>query len=102
MTAPAQDAPLPSGVRGFLRRSTATPLDIGLTVVVALVVAAAALPIVRWALLDAVWSGTADDCRASGGACWAFVAHKLGFIGFGLYPPAERWRAAVATLPLSQ
>ena len=100
MTAPAQDAPLPSGVRGFLRRSTATPLDIGLTVVVALVVAAAALPIVRWALLDAVWSGTADNCRASGGACWAFVAHKLGFIGFGLYPLAERWRAAVALVLL--
>ena len=100
MTAPAQDAPLPSGVRGFLRRSAATPLDIGLTIVVALVVAAAALPVVRWALLDAVWSGTADDCRASGGACWAFVAHKLGFVGFGLYPPAERWRAAVAVLLL--
>ena len=100
MTAPAQDAPLPSGVRGFLRRSAATPLDSGLTIVVALVVAAAALPVVRWALLDAVWSGTADDCRASGGACWAFVAHKLGFVGFGLYPPAERWRAAVALLLL--
>ena len=52
MTAPAQDAPLPSGVRGFLRRSAATPLDIGLTIVVALIVAAAARPVVRWALID--------------------------------------------------
>ena len=73
-----------------------SPLDVILTVVVAAIVAAAGIPIVRWALLDAVWSGSADDCRATGGACWAFVAHKLGFIAFGLYPPAERWRAGMA------
>ena len=67
-----------------------------LTLLVAILIVAAGVPIARWALLDAVWSGTADDCRASGGACWAFVAHKLGFVLFGLYPQAERWRAGVA------
>ena len=54
----------------------------------------------RWALVDAVWSGTAETCRAAGGACWAFVAHKVGFILFGLYPQAERWRAALALMTL--
>jgi len=85
-----------SRLRAFVTRSTATPLDVALTVLVAILIVAAGVPIARWALLDAVWSGTADDCRASGGACWAFVAHKLGFVLFGLYPQAERWRAGVA------
>jgi len=83
-------------LRAFVTRSTATPLDVVLTLLVAILIVAAGVPIARWALLDAVWSGTADDCRASGGACWAFVAHKLGFVLFGLYPQAERWRAGVA------
>jgi general L-amino acid transport system permease protein len=61
-----------------------------------MVTIAAGIPLVRWAVLDATWAGTADDCRANGGACWTFVSHKLGFILFGLYPPSERWRAAVA------
>lgn len=67
-----------------------------LSATVAIVVFVAAIPLARWALIDAVWTGTAEDCRAATGACWAFVAHKLGFIVFGLYPPAERWRAGVA------
>ena len=79
-----------------LRRAFATRTDGALSATVAIVVLVAAVPLARWALIDAVWSGTADDCRAATGACWAFVAHKLGFIVFGLYPPAERWRAAVA------
>jgi general L-amino acid transport system permease protein len=79
-----------------LRRAFATRTDGVLSATVAIVVLVAAVPLARWALIDAVWSGTADDCRAATGACWAFVAHKLGFIVFGLYPPAERWRAAVA------
>ena len=96
MTVPVSAPLTRSRFRAFVARSTATPLDVALTLLVAIVVAAAGVPIVRWALLDAVWSGTAEDCRASGGACWAFVAHKLGFVLFGLYPQAERWRAGLA------
>jgi general L-amino acid transport system permease protein len=56
------------------------------------------VPVLRWALIDARWRGTARDCRAPGvGACWAFIGHKLPFILFGLYPAAERWRPACAT-----
>ena len=55
-----------------------------------------ATPLVRWALLEARWTGTAEDCRGAGGACWTFVGHKLSFIAFGLYPPNERWRAGLA------
>jgi general L-amino acid transport system permease protein len=79
-----------------LRRAFATRTDSVLSATVAIVVLAAAIPLARWALINAAWTGTAEDCRAATGACWAFVAHKLGFIVFGLYPPAERWRAGVA------
>ena len=94
MTAPTVETP--RAASSFIRRSLATPLDAVLTLAVAGLVAAAAVPLGRWALVDAVWSGSAEDCRASGGACWAFVEQKLSFIVFGLYPPAERWRAGLA------
>ena len=68
--------------------------------IVAIALATAVLvPVVRWAFFDARWRGTAQDCRAAGvGACWAFIGHKLPFILFGLYPPVERWRPALATI----
>ena len=97
MTAPAVRAPGSGRIGAALRRSVASPLDALLTVVVAAVIVALAIPLVRWALVDAVWTGTAETCRAAGGACWAFVGQKLEFIIFGLYPPAERWRAGLAT-----
>lgn len=51
------------------------------------------VPFARWALFDAVWTGTAEDCRAPGaGACWAFVGEKMRFMIFGFYPSAEQWR----------
>src|SRR5205085_1030005 len=65
---------------------------------VAVIVGVVAIPLVRWAFVDATWMGTAAECRAAAaGACWAFIGHKLSFIVFGLYPAAEHWRAAVAT-----
>ncbi len=46
----------------------------------------------RWAVLDATWSGTAQDCAASNGACWAFITAKFRFILFAFYPPDLQWR----------
>jgi general L-amino acid transport system permease protein len=83
-----------------LRRSFATPLNAALTLVIVPVVLALAIPFVRWAVIDATWAGTAVDCRAKSGACWAFVGHKLSFIVFGLYPPDQQWRATAAMLVL--
>jgi general L-amino acid transport system permease protein len=81
-------------------RWVSSPAQLAATVVTLLIAATALVPIVRWAIVDATWSGTAAHCRAGRGACWAFIAHKLPFIVFGLYPPTERWRAAMATLVL--
>lgn len=70
------------------------------TVLVVAAACAIAIPAFRWGVLDATWSGSAADCRAHTGACWAFIGHKLPFILFGLYPAGARWRAAVATIAL--
>ena len=90
-----------SALRARIRSSFATPLNSALTIVVAAIVVAIAMPLVRWALLDATWTGTAAECRAApGGACWSFIGHKLSFIVFGLYPAAEHWRPSLATAVL--
>ena len=82
------------------RRWVSSPAQLATTAVTLLIAAAALTPVIRWAIVDATWSGTAAQCRSGRGACWAFIEHKLSFIVFGLYPPDERWRAAVATLVL--
>jgi general L-amino acid transport system permease protein len=86
--------------RSLVRRSFSSPFDAALTLVVSGVVVAVAVPLARWAVIDAVWAGSAEQCRAAGGACWSFIGHKLEFITFGLYPLAERWRAGAATAVL--
>jgi general L-amino acid transport system permease protein len=70
------------------------------SLIAALIVAAIAVPCIRWGVINATWSGTAATCRARSGACWAFIGHKLPFIVFGLYPAGVRWRAAAATVVL--
>ncbi|MEN3384576.1 MAG: ral L-amino acid transport system permease protein [Hyphomicrobiales bacterium] len=49
-----------------------------------------------WAWRDAAFSGNSTQCRAAGGACWAFIRAKLAFTIYGVYPFEERWRAAIA------
>ena len=100
MTAPTIDSPRLTPL-AVVRRSVRTPLDAAITAIVVAIVITAAVPVARWALIDAVWSGTSDDCRASSGACWAFVGQKLSFIIFGLYPQPERWRAGLALAVLA-
>jgi general L-amino acid transport system permease protein len=78
-----------------------TPGNVLLTVLVALALAYAAGPIVRWAIIDAaLWPAQPASCRDIEGACWSFVAAKGGQILFGIYPMEERWRPIVVSLAL--
>ena len=78
------------------QRLFGTPATGIVTVLLALVLAWIAVPIIRWALIDATWSGsTRADC-AAGGACWVFVKARFGQFMYGLYPPDQRWRADLA------
>jgi len=97
-------APLPpplatSGMLGFLRRRLfGSVFNIVLTLLSLLLVIVVLPPLVRFLIIDAVWSGTSrTDCLAETlgrpvGACWPFVAAKFRQFMYGFYPEAEQWR----------
>jgi general L-amino acid transport system permease protein len=72
-----------------------------LTLVVFYLLYIAVPPILKFMLIDAVWTGTdRAACRADmgggeGGACWAFVRSKMSYFIYGSYPITERWRVDV-------
>lgn len=71
-------------VRG-LRNTLTTLTGIGLLL-------ALAVPLIRWGVTQATFSGTMADCRVGMGACWAFVSAKARFILFAFYPADSLWR----------
>lgn len=60
--------------------------------------ALAGFQLVRWALLEAVWSGSPEACAAARGACWAVVGEKYGLLLFGTLPVDARPRASIAAV----
>jgi general L-amino acid transport system permease protein len=59
--------------------------------------------VIRWGLVDAVWSApNGQACRAAAGqeaaACWAFIGEKARFILFGRFPYAEQWRPLLVVM----
>ncbi|MGD9767099.1 MAG: amino acid ABC transporter permease [Pseudolabrys sp.] len=74
------------------------PLNILLTVVSAVVVAAVAIPLLRFLVIDAVWDGASRvDCLAETvarpvGACWPFIGAKFTQLVYGFYPWGQHWR----------
>ena len=82
--------------RRFARSLFGTPLDAAITLACAALLAWAAIPLLRWLVLDATFSGTTrDDCTGAG-ACWVFVRARFGQFMYGFYPQAERWRVDMA------
>ncbi len=97
-TEPAQTLPPPpssTGVIGWLHRNLfGSWLDTVLTLVALYIIWLVVPPIVNFAFVDAVWTGTnREACLGPEvGACWAFVKARLGYFIYGLYPVEERWR----------
>jgi general L-amino acid transport system permease protein len=98
-SAPVTARPPPLRARGpvlWLRRNLFSSL--GNTVTTLLVVAFLAWvipPIIRWAFIDAAWTGADGSACPDGGACWAFIKAKFNLIIFGQYPRAEQWRVVL-------
>ena len=97
----------PARERGFVswvrKNLFATPSDTLLTIIGLIVVAYVVPPFIRWAFIDAQWSGTDRTFCATvaqggmqpdgwSGACWAFVNAKFEQFMFGRDPVEERWR----------
>jgi len=54
-------------------------------------------PLLRFLIIDAVWSGTSrDDCLPEKvgvvGACWPFIKAKFSQLVYGFYPADQYWR----------
>ncbi|MBB3932091.1 general L-amino acid transport system permease protein [Kaistia hirudinis] len=96
----AQARPAPPIWPRLRRGLLGSPVNIAITLAMLALAAALLPPLLRWAVFDAVWSGTPQDCAAGTGACWAFIGNRLRFILFGLYPPAGQWAAGLASLIL--
>ena len=100
-------APLPAplaarGLLGFARqRLFGGVLNTVLTLVSLLLVIVVLPPLLRFLIIDAVWSGTSrTDCLEETlgrpvGACWPFVTAKFRQFMYGFYPEAEQWRVNV-------
>jgi len=87
--------PMPTARINWWHGLFGTPLNAVLTLLTVLFILAVVPPFVQWAVLDATWVGTAQDCSVRTGACWAFIAEKARFITFGFYPPELHWRPAL-------
>lgn len=79
-----------------VRSLFATPTNFVISALCLLFLAWIVPPMVRWTVLDAVWSGTPEQCIQASGACWLYVREKFLFFVFGMYPESERWRAGTA------
>ena len=106
-------APLPppsarTGAFGWARANLfSSPANIALTLVCAGLIVWAVPPLVRFLLIDAVWSGAngeaciASPARPNPGACWAFVRVWFSYFVYGFYPLGERWRVDVFFVALA-
>ncbi|MET3926071.1 amino acid ABC transporter permease [Devosia sp. 2618] len=102
MTIPALPLPPSRGQdwRKWRQGLFGTPLNTVITLLTLGFLALVIPPFIRWALIDATWVGTSDDCKAGTGACWAFVTTKINFILYAFYPPALHWRPMVVAVLL--
>ncbi|MEA2998043.1 MAG: ral L-amino acid transport system permease protein, partial [Alphaproteobacteria bacterium] len=101
-TAPAPALAPPAlsvGWLGWLRANLfSTPFNAVLTVLTVLFLVWTVPPVLRFLLIDAVWSGAdREACLVSAqhphvGACWAFVRDRLAYFTYGSYPISQRWR----------
>ncbi len=96
------------GALGWLRTNLfSSPANMALTLVCVLFIVCAVPPLLRFYLIDAVWSGTdGDSCLASPaqpqpGACWAFVRVWSSYFVYGFYPIGQRWRVDLFLLALA-
>ncbi len=96
----AQRPPVIStGVIGWLRANLFNSVfNTILTIIAVYLLAITVPPMIRWALIDAVWNAPNGQACRGAGACWAFIGEKWRFILFGRYPYAEQWRPALVVV----
>jgi general L-amino acid transport system permease protein len=102
---PLPPLPPPSsgaGALSWLRANLfAGPANIVMTILCVALIFWTVPPLVRFFLIDAVWSGAdgsaclVSSARPNPGACWAFIRVWIAYFVYGFYPLDERWRVDV-------
>lgn len=100
-----EQLPPPESARGPIawarKNLLGTWADIALTAVIILLAVWLIPPLIKYALIDAVWTGKdREACLATAahpevGACWAFVKDRFAYFVYGSYPLEERWRVDI-------
>ncbi len=108
---PAHRLPPPparAGAVGWVRSNLlSSPANIALTLLCLLFIVWAVPSLLRFFVIDAVWTGTDPDaCLASPaqpqpGACWVFVRVWSSYFVYGFYPIGQRWRVDLFFLALA-
>ncbi len=103
MVAPQTPPPSTVGPIGWARKNLfSSPFNSVLTILAALFLVWCLVPVIRFTLIDAVWTG--EDraaCAKASGACWAYVKAYLPQFVYGRYPIGERWRVDIVFLLLA-
>ncbi|MDG2522937.1 amino acid ABC transporter permease [Caulobacter segnis] len=76
------------------------PLDAAAALAVLIMAAWIAPGLMRWAIIDATWTGETKAACTEGGACWAIVTSRWRQVLAGFYPKDHLWRVAAAALVL--
>src|SRR2546428_7212657 len=85
--------PVTSGVLPWLRANLFNSIPNTILTLAALCLLVVTIPpIIRWAVVDAIWNADSGRACRGAGACWAFIGDKLRFILFGRFPYEEDWR----------
>jgi general L-amino acid transport system permease protein len=91
------------GVIGWLRRNLFSSVTNSILTLLSVALIVWIVPtVIRWAFVDAVWTGKdRQACLSPGaGACWPFVEAKFGQFIYGRYPLDQRWRVDVIAVLL--
>lgn len=104
-TAPPAPVAPPMAALGPLRwikdRLFSSVFNSALTVLIIALLVWIVPPLVKFLMIDAVWSGAdreaclATPARPEVGACWGFVREWFSFFIYGPYPADQRWRVDV-------
>ncbi len=90
-----------AGAVGWLRRNLfSSPLNVAFTILAVYLLFVTLWPLLRWAFLDASWSGDSREACHPGGACWVFIRVHFDQFMYGFYPDEQRWRVNTAVLLL--
>ena len=80
----------------FLKSCVATPFNAVLSILTVLLLAWLLPELIKWSLIDAVWSGNSSKaCEGHDAACWVFIRLRFDQLLYGSYPVSERWRVDV-------